>query len=274
MKKHAFILLSVLVFFLLYSLTFIPAAHANIVLKLIAVNPSKDQKQKVPVKAYMPKETKVEDIVDKGDLDVAYDTQQGSYYVYGEYELKPGEVLEKDIEIRDIWVIPENEIEAVRADVRKTAELLKNTDFKDRAAFLKESVETKLDQVIERQKAPPANPEQHISQYRDNVTMLEDAKKDLALARTMLSQVKPLSTAIIWRLIIGIVIFLGVLAATFYVIWTKQLKTITQDNTFFVPKEDQQAQGEVVPQRHEEAGQKPPEGDVDKVLNKEQKEEA
>ena len=253
-------------------LTFIPAANANIVLKLIAVNPSKDQTQKVPVKAYMPKETKVEDIVDKGDLDVAYDTQQGSYYVYGEYELKPGEVLEKDIEIRDVWVIPESEIESLRAEVRKTSELLKNTDFKDRATFLKDSVETKLNQIIERQKAPPANPEHHISQFRDNRTTLEDAKKDLALARTMLSQVKPLSTTIIWRLIVGIVIFLGILAGTFYIVWHKQLKTITQDNAFFVPKEDQ---GEDSASVRQEGGEKQPKADdVDKVLDREQEEGA
>jgi hypothetical protein len=58
------------------------------------------------------------------------------------------------------------------------------------------------------------------------------------------------------------------------VIWTKQLKTITQDNTFFVPKEDQKAQEGAAPQRHEETEKKAAEGDVDKVLNKEQKEEA
>jgi len=272
MKKKVLKLWCFFVFLTLYFCAWAPEVHANIVLKLIAVNPSKDQTQKVPVKAYMPKETRIEDIIDKGDLDVAYDTQQGSYYVYGEYELKPGELLEKDIEIRDVWVIPENEIESVRADVRKTSELLKNTDFKDRATFLKDSVETKLDQIIERQKAPPANPEQHISQFRDNRTMLEDAKKDLALARTMLSQVKPLSSAIIWRLIVGIVIFLGILAGSFYIIWHKQLKTITQDNAFFVPKEDQ---GEEAGSVRQESGEKQPQtDDVDKVLGKEEKEEA
>ena len=59
---------------------------ANIVLKIIAVNPSKEQSQRVPVKVYLPKETKPEDVIDKSDLDVAYDTQQGSYYVSGEYD--------------------------------------------------------------------------------------------------------------------------------------------------------------------------------------------
>lgn len=234
-------------FLLLYSLTFAPVLQASVVLKLIAVNPSKEQTQKVPVKAYLPKETKPDDVVDKGDLDIAYDTQQGSYYVYGDYELKPGEVVEKEIEIRDIWEIPESEIEALRMDVAKTVDLLKNSEFNERAVYLKQSVETKLDQIIENQRSAPTNPEQHISSYRDNLAILAEVKQDVALARTMLSQLKPMPLAMVWRLILAIVIFLGVLGGTFYFIWQKQLKTIAQDDTFFVPKEDEAGQ-----EKHEE----------------------
>jgi hypothetical protein len=230
------------------------------VLKVIAVNPSKDQPQKAQIKAYLPKEVKPEDIIDKGDLETIYDTQQGSYYVYGEYELKPGEVMEKDIEITDIWVISATDLESLRAEAIKISDMLKNTEFADRVSFLKFNIESKLNQIIEAQKNAPPNPERHISEYRDNLRTLDSVKTDLALARSLLSQAKPMPTVVIWRVIIAIIIFLGLLGASFYFIWQKQLKVLTEDNTFFVPKEasasgEGEAAGSSAQAPQEKAGQ-------------------
>jgi hypothetical protein len=244
-------------------------AEANIVLKLIASNPSKGQTQKVPLKVYLPKETKPEDVVDKGDLDVAYDTQQGSYYVYGEYELKPGETLERDVELKDIWVIPENEIETLRLELIKLEGLLKNTEFAERIAFLKTSIESKLNQIIESQVNSPANPERHISDYRDNLKILESVKTDMALARSLLAQVKSFPTVMVWRLILAIIIFLGILGVSFYFIWHKQLKAIAETAP---PKEEEFE--EAGPKRHEvEEKTKEHQADIDKILGEEPKEE-
>jgi len=236
-KKIVFLFFSFLVFQFFSSNIFINSADASIVLKVIAVNPSKDQNQKASVKAYLPKETKPEDILDKGDLDAAYDTQQGSYYVSGEYDLKPGEVKEIDIELRDIWVIQDTEIEVLRSDLRKIENILKNTEYADRISFIKNSIESKLNQVIDSQKNAPANPEKHISEYRDNLRVIESVKADLAMARTLMSQVKTFPAVMVWRLIVAIVIFLGLLGTGFYILWQKQVK-ITTDDTFYVPKDE------------------------------------
>jgi hypothetical protein len=226
-------------------------AWANIVLKILAVNPSKEQSQKVPVKAYLPKETKPEDVIDRADLDIAYDTQQGSYYVSGEYELKPGETVERSIEMRDIWVIPDAEIQTLRSEVNKISAMLKNTEFADRISFLNNSIDSKLNQIVENQKNAPPNPERHISDYRDNLRILESVKTDLALARSLMSQVKPtMSAKTIWHLIIGIILFLGLLGGGFYFVWQKQLKVITQEGTFYVPGNEQPTSS-VKPKRRE-----------------------
>ena len=201
-------------------------ADASIVLKLIAANPSKTQVQKVPIKAYLPKETKPDHILSRGDLEVAYDTQQGSYYVYGDYDLKPGEVLEKEVELVDIWLIPAGDIESLRAEMAKMEELLKSTEFAERVNFLKSNIDTKLAQIIENQINSPSNPERHISNYRDNARILESAKADLVLLRSLLSQAKSIPPVVIWRLILTIILFLGVLGVSFYFVWHRQLKTI------------------------------------------------
>jgi predicted HicB family RNase H-like nuclease len=227
-------------------------AEANVILKVTAMNPSTEQPQKVKVKAYLPKEAKPEHIVDRGDLDVAYDTQQGSYYVYGEYELKPMEVLDKDIELRDIWVIQSAEIESMRAETVKIAGLLKNTEFSDRIVFLKNNIESKLNEIVESQKNPATNPEKHISQYRENLRILESVKMDLSLARSLLSQAKAVPTVVVWRLVLAIVIFLGLIGASFYFIWQKQVKAITGEDSFFIPKDE--GQDDLKPTQYSDEG--------------------
>lgn len=240
MRRFYLIALLLTLFFTHDSIHTTQYAYANIVLKLIAVNPSKTESQKAQVKAYLPKETRIDDVVDRADLDIAYDTQQGAFYVFGEYELKPGEVMEREIEIKDIWLIPEKDIEALKADALKLADLMKNTDFAERADFIRKGVEARLTEILERQRNSPPNPEQHISQYRENLVMLDEVKKDLALARSMLSQVKPLPTAVVWRLLVSIIIFLGLLGGAFYLIWQSQLKAmVRQEDTFFVSKQEE-----------------------------------
>lgn len=237
-------------------------ARANIVLKLIAANPSRGQTQKVMVKAYLPKEAKSEDVVDKDDLEVAYDTQQGSYYAYGEYELKPGATIEKNLELNDIWIIPAADIDSVRMETVKLEGLLKNTEFSERIAFLKSGIDAKLKQITESQLSSPANPERHISEFRENVKLLEAARSDLVLARSLLSQARSFPTIIVWRLIIAIVIFLGILGISFYFIWHRQLKVIAESTPF--AKEEGTGEG-ATSARHDAEGEKKEEmGDAGK----------
>jgi len=202
--------------------------EASIVLKVIGVNPSPTHTQKIPMKVYLPKEVKPENIIDKGDLEIGYDDQQGSYYVYGEYELGPGEVLEREVEMEDIWVIPEREILLLKTEIEKIADLLEGTNLEEKMSFLKETMEEKLDRIIESQKIPEANPQRHISNYRENTKLLEEVKKDLVIARTLLTQAKQIPSVKIWKLFIVIVGFLGLLGVIFYFVWQKESKLITR----------------------------------------------
>ncbi len=222
---------------------FVYSQTSTIVLRIIVVNPSKEDSRIVPVKAYLPKEAKPEDVVSRGDLDIGYDTQQGSYYVYGSYELAPSEALEREIEIRDIWTIPNEEIISLRAEAEEVNNLMKNTELADRISFLYNSIVTKLDQLEQRQGVQRPNPEDHISQYRHNEKLLESIKADLALARSMLDKAKPFSTAMIWKVMLFIIIFLGLLGVSFYFLWQKQVKVM--DEGILEPDGmDQQTQGE------------------------------
>lgn len=228
MKRFNIIFITLCFFGLLF-FGYLPA-QANIALKVMVVNPSKEQSQSVPVKVYLPKETKPEDVVDKSDLEISYDTQQGSYFIYGEYLLKPGEVIDKDVELKDIWVIPNTEIESLRVEAIKLFDLLKSTEFAERVDYLRQNIEGKLNQIDESQKNAPANPERHISDYRDNVKVLESVKTEIALVRSLLSNSKPFSVNLVWRLIVIIIVFLALLGVSFFIIWQKQIRKINEES--------------------------------------------
>ncbi|MDP3791099.1 MAG: hypothetical protein Q8R38_03535 [Candidatus Omnitrophota bacterium] len=228
-----------LAIFLLSLSILVSNSCAGIVLKVMAANPSKTEKQTVTVKAYLPKEVKPEDVVDKGDLEIAYDNQQGSYYVYGEYQLDPGQTLDRDVEMHDIWQVPAQEIESIRSEADKTSKLLENTDFRDRMAFLKQSIESKLKEIEDRQRVPAANPERHISNYRDNVKLMESVKADLVVLRSLLAQAKGLPATAVWRLILIIIIFLGIIGTGSYLIWQRQMKLVDISTPSEKKKEDE-----------------------------------
>ncbi len=222
MKKAIFF--SLITFFCL--LFFASLAQASITLRVVAVNPSEESTQTVPIKVYLPLEVKPEDIIYKEDLEVAYDAQLGTYYVSGEYELKPKEVLEKEIEIKDVWVVDEAQILALRKEAKDVFSGFAKTGYADKANVLYGDVEKKLNEVEEKQKASANNPSQHISDYRYCVSQLESAKNDLLSAKTLLAEVQPRGLAkLTWKIIIFIIVFLGILGLTFYIIWQQQAKS-------------------------------------------------
>lgn len=208
---------------LLTLLLFVPA-QAGITMRLMAVNPG-DSDQTATIKAYLPVEVKPEDVIYKNDLEIIYDTQQGSYYVYGEYSLKPKEVLEKEIEIKDIWVIDSAQIVQMRQEAKEALEAFKKTNYMERAKTLYDGIDKKLKEVEQMQAIASASPGYKISNYRNSVAQLNSAKADLLAAKTLLSEVSPKGMAgLTWKIILFIIIFLGILAGGFFFVWQRQTK--------------------------------------------------
>ncbi len=213
-----------LLFFILCLFLFFASAEAGITMRLMAVNPA-DSAQAVTIKSYLPLEVKPEDVIYKDDLEVIYDTQQGSYYIYGEYQLKPKEVLEKEIELRDIWVIDVSQIALIRQEAKEILEGFKKTNSIERAAALYDGIDKKLKDVEQMQVIASASPGYKISNYRNSLTLLNSAKADLLAAKTLLAEIAPKGMAkLTWKIILFIIIFLGILGAGFFFIWQRQTK--------------------------------------------------
>jgi hypothetical protein len=232
--------LVITLFFTALLVVFSQIALASISLRVLIVNPSKESKQKIPVKVMLPKEIKPEDVLDAGDLEIGYDTSEGAYFVFGDVELGPGQTLEREIELRDIWVIPEAEIISIQGEAEKLFEILKRTEYYERANYLKNSIDQRLEGILESQKSPPANPEEHISNYRNNLTTLAEVKTDLALAKNLLAKAGPLSSVKLWKIVLVVIIFLGLIGGSFYFIWARQAGKIVSE----IPQENKTSSDE------------------------------
>lgn len=257
----------VLLFFTLCLLIFSQAGAENIVLKILGINPSVDQTQKISLKAYLPVEVKPTDIVDKEDLDLVYDTKEGAYYVYGEYELEPEQIVEKAVEIRDIWTISEGDLESLRGEAVKTARLLENTDFEERVNFLKLSIETKLNKIKEGQETASINSEKHISKYRDNLKLLQEVKDDLLLARSLLAKAMAIPSVAVWKIFFVVLGFLSVLALCLYYIWHRQVKIMLPAPSLEGDSDDKE---DLTPQRFRMKTEDIQSEDLEKIIKEEE----
>jgi len=206
-------------------------AGCGIILKTLVVNPSKTKTQTAMLKAYLPKETTAEDVVDLGDLKIDYDIGKGLYYVHQKYELKPGESVSREIEIKDVWVISRAEIEALTRQAKELAEKLKGTSYFEMADALQKDIENKSVEILERQeRAIDTNPQTHIGAYRSNMKTLGQTNTALAKLEKMVDDTKDADGAgtdrihvkATWQLIVAMIIALGLLSFVFFVIWNRQ----------------------------------------------------
>jgi len=265
-KRH----IAMILFFFLFSISsLLSAAEANITVRATVVNPSQTERRIVPFKSYLPKEIKPENILEMGDLNIAYDTKESAYYLYKDYDLAPRESVLVEIELEDVWKIPQDELTSIRSEADKVVKLLQDTDYADRANYLRGSIMTKLDEIEHRQEVVNPNPGGYISDYRDNLKLLDEVKSDLQAAKTLMTEAKQIYPTLTWKLIVAVVAFLGLLGVVFFIIWSKQIKTIsnlTEDykserENIQPPLAEERAE-----YRHPEEDKKPEVGDIEQRI--------
>ncbi|MSR78408.1 MAG: hypothetical protein EXS63_09355 [Candidatus Omnitrophica bacterium] len=235
-------------------------------LKLMVVNPSKTNKQIYKMKYPLPSEVQPQHVLSKDGLGVGYDANLKSYYMEGNVEIDPGQSIVKVIVVEDVWYIPEDKLKELSKDAQTTFEKLLGTSFQGRAMFLSNNIDVMLGQILETQNDENLTAEEHISAYRQNKEKFKEAELDLALLRRLevmattgnpglfgkddsdskkednglLGQILKNAKAnsrknveqgavpawVIWRVILGILFFVGISAMMFHLSWSSQMRTM------------------------------------------------
>ncbi len=208
----------------------------SVIIKFVIVNPSDSTTQKVPFKAFLPKEVKQEYIIDLGGLTLNYDTTTEQYYVTADITLEKGSAVTRSVRIKDIWIISEDEVASLRKQADELSSGLKNTSYFAQGLTLKTDINTRLDKVVRKQKDNNATPQDHILAYRENVEDMkavnENVKglKDLVLnsgvGGNFLASIGGIQTFATWGIILALIFGMGALGSFYYMLWKRKVVSV------------------------------------------------
>jgi hypothetical protein len=150
---------------------------ADVIYNILAVN-STDTIKEEEVKLFLPKEIRMEDVVDAAGLKVDYDVQENLYFVTGKVSLEPKESRTLKVKLKDVWKIHEQDIQEIKEQVDLSIERLKDTEYYDLAKVKKESLMQRLDFIVDQQKKVSGDVEKRIDQYRTYLTEVEDIRSN------------------------------------------------------------------------------------------------
>jgi len=214
--------------------------------RVVAVNPSKTKTQVVQVKSYLPEEVRPKDILDLGALELEYDAEKSIYYVYkGNVELAPSEVRVFEVEVEDIWMIPQEKLDDFRSRVEAIMERLEDTEYYSRAKEIADTIAPRLEEIARTQADETVSRAQHIGYYRQNILTVDSIKEDIAklekilataggplapemLAKTRIKSESP-SKTMTWVVIFSIIIFIGLMAGVLFFTWHRQTRITREE---------------------------------------------
>lgn len=226
-------------------------ASAELVLKLLVVNPSETEVKEFEIKSPLPPEVKPEHVLDADGLKVDYDSQGGNFILVGKVTLKPKESITKRVLLEDVWLIAPERLSAIRREINDVFQKIEDTPYGDRGRVLGQSIERRLVEIEESQEQAFLSPVQHINRYRDNLKKLEQIEVDLVSMRQLMVMAAlnpqaptaapllpaggepggepgqpggglPLATA--WKIIFMILGVLGFISLSFFLIWQRQVR--------------------------------------------------
>jgi hypothetical protein len=239
-------------------------AAGNVIdLKVKVRNPSETAPLVTPAKFLLPVEVSPKYILDRGGLDMAYDFEKETFCLYKDsVELAAGETKEFIVKIEDMWRIAKVEIEALKSHTHNIMVLLDGSEYYNQAKRASDKINANMDLIVKSQDAKvPAM--EHIAYYRDNMKLLQAAKKEVADLERLVSQRganagvtvkwpdeagggsimqrkkgyegidliaqsifrgKAPNVATTWKIIFVIIGFIGVIAGLFFSLWFIQIK--------------------------------------------------
>lgn len=165
------------------------SSAAIVKLRIRAGNPSSNQVDRVEIRANLPERIGTNEIISLGGLDLGYDIKASTYYVFKEVELGARETRDFTVELKDVWVIPEGELELLGDRARELAELLKGrAEFEEAEGLQKEAAEAlvRIKEVQDSNRIGAGLPvSQHITAFESNILALERVQEAVGSLENM-----------------------------------------------------------------------------------------
>jgi hypothetical protein len=220
---------------------------------LLKVTNPTDEKKTIFVHEYLPPEiTKEEYIIDRGDLELKYDTKTSRYYVEskGEIELPPklpGElayIREFIVELKDVWFIPEERLDNLKIRTEIASNGLKGSKYYDIGKKIADNIYQQLNNIATSQNNEAIDREDRMVIYRENLQGIEQIKEDIETIENYVTSMDksavlggsedtidaPSKTAT-WMIIFVVLTFLGIFGGVFFFVWIRHARSLEKPSS-------------------------------------------
>jgi len=219
-------------------------------------NPTEKEVNTSSKRHYLPSEIKPEHVAETEGFDIGYDVERGQIFLSKDETLQANEIKKYDIGIVDIWSIAQEEVDNLKNRTKEVYKLLKTTIYAESASYLARGIKDNLER-IEKSQSVKKKIKDHISAYRVNSQLFDMARKDVdqledllkairadlerSILKNVLQKIKSLKSVAdiaeaifgtkpsmntVWKIIIGIVAFVGALTFFHFVVWGKRSKAV------------------------------------------------
>lgn len=153
-------------------------AAEDVKIKILAVNPSPTESLDTFVSSFLPPEVGPEDIIDKGGMDVKFDTEKQTYSLILNVKLAPKEVKTIIVQVRNVWKVADEDLSDIRDRLEKSVKTLVGTPYEATGKTLSDKINEKLS-GIEEDQSKAIGIQQRVEMFRAHKKQLESIRKEL-----------------------------------------------------------------------------------------------
>ena len=162
--------------------------EGSIIFRAVITNPSSVISQTVPLKFFLPRELKTENIIGLDpSLETHYDTTEEALFVSGSYTLKPQETKLVAVEVEDIWQLTASELDALKNQAAELLRPLEKTSYFAQGTVLKSEIDVTVNKILLAQSKAIA-PENRIRTYREAQLELSGVNTNMARLQDLVAQ--------------------------------------------------------------------------------------
>lgn len=137
-----------LIISLFISLIYVPFVSADVVVNILAVNGTEEQRDK-EINFALPAELSAEDILDTAGLTLEYNVTEGRYYAKGKVALAPKESKTLKLRLRDLWQYDEEQIGNIKTQIQASFNRMEGTEYAQTAKIRQDSLNDRLNYILQ-----------------------------------------------------------------------------------------------------------------------------
>jgi len=162
--------------------------EGSIIFRAVITNPSSLITQEAPIRFFLPKELKMEDIMTiDPSLSASYDTVADSLAVSGTFDLKPGTTKIVAVEVEDVWQLNEQELLTLSQKAKDLMTPLQKSALLSQGLVLKSDIESSVQKLLSA-KSSATKPENRIKAYREAQLNLSSVNENMTQLENLVGQ--------------------------------------------------------------------------------------